>query len=70
MLHHVCDVAYDENMCGPIRTRKCRSTNWLINYMQGSTKYIQYIHVPKEPYNQHENLQHWIEKQKHLLWSY
>ena len=22
MLHHVCDVAYDENMCGPIRTRK------------------------------------------------
>ena len=32
MLHHVCDVAYDENMCGPIRTRKCRSINWLINY--------------------------------------
>ena len=26
-------MAYDENMCGPIRTRKCRSTNWLINYI-------------------------------------
>ena len=33
MLHHICDVAYDENMCGPIRTRKYKSTNWLINYM-------------------------------------
>ena len=33
MLHHACDAAYDENICGPIRTRKCRSTNWLINYM-------------------------------------
>ena len=32
-LHHVCDVAYDENWCGPIRTRKYRSANWLINYM-------------------------------------
>ena len=21
MLHHVCDVAYDENMCGPITTQ-------------------------------------------------
>ena len=21
MLHHVCDVAYEENMCGPIRTQ-------------------------------------------------
>ena len=27
MLHHVCDVAYDENMCGPIKTRKFRSAN-------------------------------------------
>ena len=27
MLHHVCDVAYDENMCGPIRTSKWRSAN-------------------------------------------
>ena len=27
ILHHVCDVTYDENMCGPIRTRKCRITN-------------------------------------------
>ena len=27
MLHHICDAAYDENMYGPIRTRKCRSTN-------------------------------------------
>ena len=26
-LHHICDTAYDENMCGPTRTRKCRSTN-------------------------------------------
>ena len=43
MLHHVCDVAYDENMCGPIRTRKCRSTNWLINYMYLlETKYDAY----------------------------
>ena len=33
MLHHVCDVAYGENMCEPIKTRKCRNTNWLINYM-------------------------------------
>ena len=33
MLHHVYYVAYDENMCGPIRTRKCSSTNWLINQM-------------------------------------
>ena len=33
MLHHVCDVAYDENMCGPIRTHKYKSTNWLINYI-------------------------------------
>ena len=32
MLHHVCGVTYDENMCGPITTRKCRSTNSLINY--------------------------------------
>ena len=35
MLHHVCDMAYDENMSRPIRTRKCRSSNWLINYMLG-----------------------------------
>ena len=33
MLRHVCDIACDENMCGPIRTSKCRSTNWLNNYM-------------------------------------
>ena len=33
MLHRVLDVAYDENICRPIRTRKCRSTNWLVNYM-------------------------------------
>ena len=26
MLDHVCDVAYDENMCERIRTGKCRST--------------------------------------------
>ena len=41
MLHHLCDMAYDENMWGLIRTRKCRSTNWLINYMLYS--YICYI---------------------------
>ena len=39
MLHHVCDVAYDETMYGPIKTRKCRSTNWLINYANGNTKW-------------------------------
>ena len=33
MLHHLCYVAYGENMCGPIRTRKYRGTNWLINCM-------------------------------------
>ena len=33
MLHHVCDVTYEENMCGPIKARKCRSTNWLMDYM-------------------------------------
>ena len=27
VLHQVCEIAYDENMRGPIRTRKCRSTN-------------------------------------------
>ena len=27
MLHHVCDVVYDENMCVAIRTRKRRNTN-------------------------------------------
>ena len=27
MLRHVCDAAYDENMCGPIRPRKCTSIN-------------------------------------------
>ena len=32
LLHHFCDVAYGENMCGPSRTRKCRSKNWLISY--------------------------------------
>ena len=33
MLHHVCDVAvpYDENLCGPIRTCKCRSINRFIS---------------------------------------
>ena len=29
MLHHVYDVAYDKNMCGPIRARKCTSINLL-----------------------------------------
>ena len=34
MLHDVCDIyTYEKNMCGPIRTHKSRSTNWLINYM-------------------------------------
>ena len=34
MLHHVCDVAFDKNMCGPIKNRKCRSTNILIIYVE------------------------------------
>ena len=33
MLHHVCDVAYGENMSGPVKTRKFWSANWLINSM-------------------------------------
>ena len=33
MLHHVCDVAYDKNRCGSIRTCTCRDTSSLINYM-------------------------------------
>ena len=33
ILHHDCGVVYDENRFGPIRTRKCRGKNWLINYM-------------------------------------
>ena len=32
MLHHVCDVAMTKT-CEPITTRKCRSTNFLINCM-------------------------------------
>ena len=39
MLHHVCDVDYEENISGPIRTRKRRSANWLINYMYGEVVY-------------------------------
>ena len=27
MLQHVCDMAYDENRCVPIRTRKCSGAN-------------------------------------------
>ena len=44
MLHYACDVAYDENMCVPIGARKCRSINWLINYMIVSTT-IEHGHV-------------------------
>ena len=33
MLHHVCDVAYDENRFGPIRSCRRKGTNWLTNYM-------------------------------------
>ena len=45
MLHRVCDVGYIENKCVPIRTRKCRSTNWLINYILWiiSTKRIEVL---------------------------
>ena len=43
MLHHVYDVAYDKNMCGPIRTRKCRSTNWLSNYTDLSYFFRSYL---------------------------
>ena len=35
MLHHVCDVVYDKNMSGPIRTR-----NWLVNYTLGQATLI------------------------------
>ena len=35
ILHHVCDVVYDGNMCGAIRTGKCCGTNWIINFMLG-----------------------------------
>ena len=38
MSHHVCDVAYDENMCWPIRTRKFRSTNWLTKWHHGTSQ--------------------------------
>ena len=34
MLCHLCDVIFDENRCGPIRTCKRRDTDWLINYMR------------------------------------
>ena len=43
MFHHVCDVVYDENMSGPIRTRKWRSTNWLIIYMNMLTQKILFL---------------------------
>ena len=33
LLHHICDVVYDENMYEPMKACKCRSTNLLINYM-------------------------------------
>ena len=29
----IWNIAYDENMCEPIRTCKCKGTSWLINYM-------------------------------------
>ena len=38
MLHHICDVVYDENMCESIRTCKCSSTIWLINYILDASK--------------------------------
>ena len=31
MLHHVCDVAYDENKCEPIRTLKGAQIDSLTN---------------------------------------
>ena len=37
MLHHVCNVAYDENMCGPITTRKCRSTSFKAIFSKKTT---------------------------------
>ena len=45
MLHQVCDVAYDENIRGPIRTRKCRSTNWLINYMDRNGELLKSLRI-------------------------
>ena len=53
MLHHVCYVAYDKNMCGPIRTRKCRSTNWLINYMLVSINVILVYYCRLWTYSHH-----------------
>ena len=32
MLHHVCDVAYDQNRCRPIRNSKCMGTNSYLSY--------------------------------------
>ena len=41
MLYLVCDVPYDENMWGPIRSRKCRSTNrWTICNASPQSWYI------------------------------
>ena len=44
MLHHAYDVA--KNMCWPIRTLICRSTNWLINYMYNKNfALVIYVHL-------------------------
>ena len=32
MLNHVCDVAYDQNRCRPIRNSKCMGTNSYLSY--------------------------------------
>ena len=40
MLHHVCDVSYEEDMCEPIRTRKCRSTNLWNTTVTFQSKYL------------------------------
>ena len=47
MLHHICDVASDENMRGPIRNRKWRNTNWLINYIPYLSDQVVLLHDQK-----------------------
>ena len=67
MLRHVCDVAYNKNMCGPIRTCKYRSTNWLITiclvlkapedvFYAGISKLIPKLQISVKPIKDNENI--------------
>ena len=53
MLHHVCDVACDENMCGPIRTRKCRRKNCSTICKVNSTTIYNFADRATNNYNAH-----------------